>query len=82
MVVEELSVPRQDPHLRLFDLTSLLPDIENLTVRASAPAYNNLRQRKPYFNLPIPDFQNTSILFFKYHTTYTYCLHPLHRCEK
>lgn len=54
---------------------SLLPDLETLTVRASAPAYN-LRQRKPYFNLPSPDWQNASVHFFKYHTVYTFsCCH-------
>lgn len=63
-------------YVPIFDLTSLLPDMETLT-GLQRPHTTNPRQRKPYFNLPIPDFQNTSILFFKYHTVYTLCFHSL-----
>lgn len=62
-----------------YPFLSLLPDMETLT-GLQRPHTTNPTQRKPYFNLPIPAFQNTSILFFfEYHTIYTLWLHSLLR---
>lgn len=62
-------------YVPIFDLTSLLPDMETLTGLQRSHT-TNPRQRKPYFFLP-SRFSKYKYSLFKYHTIYTLCCHSL-----